>query len=224
MIIRPALSCTIFLMLICCCYAQQSSDSLSLRNDLVLKLDLTNAVNPIDPGLLLGMEIRFNEKHSFTQEIGWIMGLKDEDNLKQEFVGFKVREEWRIYKQAELWPGQYYFGANLFYRYVKLRDQITVGHNCFDDSSWSCDYVMYDIEEIQTHQFGGVLKVGMQKKITDRVLIETDAGLGIQHLIRSEFSNQGNVVDYEFNRIYGEDYLGSRPYLTFNAKVGYKIK
>ncbi|MEQ8473267.1 MAG: hypothetical protein RIC35_18875 [Marinoscillum sp.] len=212
-----------FCLLFNICFSQKS-DSVNLRNPFYLKLDISNVVNPIDPGILMGLELKFKEKFSFTQEFGWILSLKDEDNIKQEFTGFKVREEFRVYKGFNDWAGQYYFGVNAFYRYINLRDRVTLGTNCSEKFSWSCDYVRYDVQEITVHQFGGAFKIGLQKNVASNILIEVDVGLGIQNVSRSEFSNPGEMVDYEFNRVYGEDYLGTRSYPTFNAKVGYQIR
>lgn len=190
-----------------------------------VKLDLTNAVNPIDPGLLLGVELPIGDKYSFTQEVGWILGLRDEVIDDQDFTGFKIREEVRMYGLLDVpGGGYYYFGLNAFYRYLNMEDGFTVGYGCSNDFRWSCDYVQFVRGKVTAHQIGGLGKFGIRSQVTDRLFIEADAGLGISYQTRGSLPIDGHLVDEDGNRFYGEDYLGSRPYAAFNARLGYLFK
>lgn len=204
--------------------AQNSDMSVNptVSDQLILKLDLSQAINPVDPSILLGVEYRPFDSYSFTTELGWIQELRGESNSSIQ-QGFKIREELRKYIGAS---GQEkvngYFGISLFYRNVEVDDEFSYGFGC-DGPRFTCDYIKYQNANIQTHRYGGILKLGMLSTQTDRWLIEADIGFGFLYLLRRTSSPLEGGTVYTNDSFYHGDNLGWSAAPTFNARIGYVL-
>ncbi|WP_421869371.1 DUF3575 domain-containing protein [Marinoscillum sp.] len=200
-------------------FGQDSLEFASPR--LGLKVDLANAVNPKDQTLLFGIEYFLTPSWSFSQEVGVITAIRDE-RIYGSFNGFKLKEELRYYFSLGK-SDQFYTGLNVFYRNLKVQDQIVLGYDCTNQWSQSCAFIEYYDQPIQTHQYGATLRLGVHQRLSSHLMIETDVGLGFSSIISDEVETAGAEFVDNYSVYYGRDAEGMRAYTSIQARVGYYL-
>ncbi len=189
----------------------------------LLKLDVSNIINPIDPTLLLALEYRFNAKLSFSQEAGIITGSRRNEDITDGFIGFKVREELRYYWESDIAENvQPYLGFSAAYRYMTLRERGNVGYGCSNSSLWSCDYIQELNDPVTSHLIGGLIRMGLLTYVMPRLSLEGDFGFSMSYL--SFDRNHGKNVTYFFDEsMVNEQPRGFNLLPNFSIKVGYLL-
>ncbi|MFY0606972.1 MAG: hypothetical protein JXR10_09660 [Cyclobacteriaceae bacterium] len=203
--------------------ANDPSNTTSDKGGLILKVDVGNIVNPIDPTLLLALEVPLSKSVSFSQELGLVTGFRSEVNIFDEFIGFKVREEMRVYIDwMSKENGKAFMSINAMYRFMDFTPDGNLGVGCADGDYWSCQYIKQIDGPIRSHKIGGEIKFGYQMNVTPRMTLEGDAGLRVSELIYS--SDSGEDVIFFFDTNYPtEQETGFSTTPVFSIKIGYKL-
>lgn len=204
---------------------QEQKSHISVANKWILKLDGADLVHPNDPALTFGVEGRFKKRFAFTQELSWIYAVYETQEPITNFTGIKAATSFRMYLVPYSTSGSVYMGLMADYRYLDVKDRLTVGYGCTGDGYWSCDYLQSETTEITTNRYAGLLKVGVQEQAHPRITIEVDAGVGLGYLSSRNSANGEDVAIFEFGSNEDGALLRSEwSYLfTFNAKIGYVI-
>ncbi|RED97974.1 hypothetical protein [Marinoscillum furvescens] len=195
----------------------------STFNKWVLKVDGTDLVHPKDPALTLAMEHRFLQRFSVSQELGYVMAVYETNEPASNFIGVKTSTDLRAYIAPYSPSGSLYVGIAGDYRFLKVKDRLTLGYGCTGDDLWSCNYLSSEETEVSTNRWTGILKFGVQEQAHPRVLIEVDAGIGLGYLSSKNSANDENVTIFEFENQGDGNQLLSNTWshiFTFNAKVG----
>ncbi|MEQ8583314.1 hypothetical protein [Marinoscillum sp.] len=202
---------------------RQKEDHPLAANRLILKGDFANAVNPKDPSVLLSLEYQFRTWVSFTQEVGMVADVRNNESTEDEYLGFKVREELRFYYQ----PGNseealWYFSVNAMYRYLKVDERLTAGYGCTSSWTGSCDYLRFYDEETRSHRYGGGFRLGITKSVSPRLTLEGDIGMNMMYLLLDRRQEE-NVTYFFRDDFFFNNERGLRLQPTFSAKVGYVL-
>lgn len=191
-----------------------------LKRDLVnLKADFTNLINPQDPSLLLSVEYYVHPAISLNHEFGYVLDIVTEDE-GDAFQGFKTRHEFRWYfTQGEDPSDRFYTSVNFQYRYLAVDDRYTLGYEC---DSGGCEYLKNFMGKIQTDRYVVQFRLGLQSHLTRRLILECDAGIGVQYYdVRRSSIHNGRFM--ESNRLFSEEDFGRKPYLSISGKLGYVL-
>lgn len=214
----------VFILLITVCTAHfgQGQGLEKDSSSLWLKLDFSNAVNPVDGSLLASVEYRSSPRFSFTQEVGYIFNYDREVKVRG---GWKIREELRVYSQPFDNGIQPYASVNLALRWLNSKNvTYIVGTGCDDEQlSSSCDFIKQETGALNHYQYAAHLRFGVTKPVSERLSIDVDAGFGVQYLTRSNQSLDDNETVFFTSDIYSYDQTGSKAYLTYNAKLAYRL-
>lgn len=229
--IRPSILTAILLLLTLKTYGQYKAtlpaDSGALHHRvLALKAELLNMVNPVDPTLLFSLEYFFTPQYTISQDLGWVVGIRGEEDPYHHAYGFKVREELRYYTPAHPGKPWAYVGVSLGYRYVAIEDDFIIGHGCSDSYSYlySCEYVQYVRGKLNTHQYAAYAKAGVAYPLGEQLTLEVDVGLGVQYFAMESLTDSGEIIhEYDYHSFYDEENEGWATYAAVNAKVGYTI-
>ncbi len=203
--------------------ANDSSNTAVDKNKMIAKIEVGNIINPVDPTLLLALEFPLNERVSFSQELGLVMGYRGDQSILDEFIGFKVREELRFYfDNMSFGEARPFLSLSGMYRFMTITQAGNVGYGCTSGDLWSCDFLQQAEEAIDSHQFGGALKFGFVKTVLPRLTLEGDAGLSLRYLNFQD--NQGSDVTYFFrNDVNLNQTSGASVVPVFSIKIGYKL-
>lgn len=192
-------------------------------NKLVLKVDLANAVNPSDPSALLSIEYQFRTWVSFTQEVGMVTGIRGEHSEGPHYAGYKLREELRLYVDPGLAGDALgYVSFNATYRHLNLDENVTLGYDCWSDFMGSCEYLKFGESNLKSHRYGGTIRLGLARPVTNRLVMEADVGLGLSYMTLNRQENRDVTFFYPNNYLFDEQ-KGWHIQPSFSAKIGYVL-
>lgn len=192
-------------------------------NELTAKLELANIVNPNDPAVIGAVEYQYKPWRSFSQEVGFIVGLRGFEE-EDDVFGVKIREEWRSYFASHLiTDGLMYISGSVQYRYLEARESTTVGYGCGSDWKWSCTYLRGVESLVKTHRYGGSLRIGVMKYLSPHLVIEADLGFAMQNMMII-FDDHGADQIFNDDNFFNQNQEGWRISPMFSAKVGYVFK
>jgi|GEM_PF-1655745 len=192
-------------------------------NKVNLKVDATNMINPQDPSFMMSVEYQFKPWVSITQEVGKVLTTRGPESPDEDVVGYKFREELRFYFSPHRENSLTYVSINSLFRYMNVGQQITVGYGCTDSWKGSCDYLQQARSNLKSYRYGGSLRMGMIKPVTDRIFIEADLGWTVYYHQLSR-DNQKAGATYFFNDSFlNREQAGWRLTPSFNARIGFVL-
>lgn len=199
--------------------SDEGEEDLSFTDDrMILKGDFFNVVNPEDPSLLLSLEYFLNPWLSISQEAGIVAGVLSQDD-PESFFGLKSRQEVRYYF-SEFGESRIYVSLNWMYRYLEVRDEYILAFGCGDFGD--CDYYQNYQGKIKTDRSAGQLRFGLSGKLSNKITLEADLGLGLRnYTTRGDFFDDARFV--EEDRFLNEDQFGWASFITLSGKLGWVI-
>jgi len=203
--------------------ADDSSNQIVSKGALIAKIEVANLINPVDPTLLLALEYQFHDKMSLSQELGVITGFRGETNLLDDFIGFKLREEFRLYFNKSVLPDELfsYLSVSGGYRFMNLQRTGNVGIGCTGEDLWSCDYIRQLNEPVNSHRFDGTLKIGIIKSVLPKITLEGDVGLRFSYLNFQVEDEEDLVFFFDSNTNDQKEGFSVLPVVSI--KIGYRL-
>ncbi|MEO9477053.1 MAG: hypothetical protein ABJG41_16025 [Cyclobacteriaceae bacterium] len=193
----------------------------------IIKLDLANAINPIDPSLLLCVEhFPSSGRFSLVHEAGFVVAVYDnslfsENSYVDIAKSFKTRHEMRFYLGE--WEGlrtttKPYMSVDYQYRYLSVNEKYILQVDCGD----GCQYYRNFDGNIPTTRHMVQLHFGMQWLLSPRISFDLNYGIGryFYKVKRSAIYDGRFVESYRYLR---EDRLGLKTIVTAQMKLGYVI-
>ncbi|MEP0366734.1 MAG: hypothetical protein ABJN36_01395 [Cyclobacteriaceae bacterium] len=204
------------------------SQSLDFENPgAIIKLDLANAINPIDPSLLICVEhFPSNGGFSLVHEAGFVVAVYDnslfsENSYVDVAKSFKTRHELRFYIGE--WGGlrvvtKPYLSADYQYRYLAVNEKYILQVDCGE----GCYYYRNFDGNIPTTRHMVQLHFGMQWLLSPKLSFDVNYGVGryLYQVKRSAIYDGRFVESYRYMR---EDRLGLKTIVTAQMKLGYVI-
>lgn len=213
---KKPISLWIALLIVVVAHAQGDPDNLP-RPILLIKGEMANLINPVDPSLLGSIEFFPLKQLSFSQEFGYVTNIRSYKNV--DLVrSFKMRQEVRYYLPFDLKRTRFFARIDYQYRLLVVNERYVLGYECNGD----CEYYRNFSGDFKTDRHAWQVGWGISSRLTERFFLEGDFGLGrYRYTLDRSAIGEGQLI--ENDRFLEEEVFGNHPYITFRAKLGYMI-
>ncbi len=185
----------------------------------ILKIDLLNVLNPIDPSVLVSIEhFPSNQKISLIHEAGVVVDIRQYEQVDL-VKSFKTRHELRYYFEGLFENTGIpvpYVSADIQYRYLVVNERYVLGYQCEED----CNYYRNFKGNIPTNMWTYQVRFGSQTSFGKRLVFDVNFGFGQRsYTVKRSAVYHGSFIDDE--RFISENKLGTRLVLSAQGKLGW---